>query len=255
MNHGTMSQGMKVGELARRIGVTVRTLHHYDEIGLLQPSGRTESGHRLYDESQLRRLQQIASLRHLGLSLEDVRACLERPDYTLGYVLELHIERIEKELARSERLHDLLCGLHARVTSPSGASVEELAEVIEATLSLERYYSTDQLEWLARRRHAVGSRRMEEAQREWSELFSAFEDAQAEGLQPDDLRVLELARRSAALIEEFTGGDAGIERSLSAMYETEGPGETMARHGMALSPGLWEYMAAARAALSAGAGP
>ena len=68
----------RVKEVARLAGVTVRTLHHYDEIGLLQPSGRTESGHRLYDESQLRRLQQIASLRHLGLSLDDVRACLER---------------------------------------------------------------------------------------------------------------------------------------------------------------------------------
>ena len=73
---------LKVGELAKRTGLTIRTLHHYDEIGLLKPSGHTESGHRLYTADDIARLQQVISLRQLGFSLEEVRDCLDRPDFS-----------------------------------------------------------------------------------------------------------------------------------------------------------------------------
>ena len=59
-------EALKVGDLARRTGLTVRTLHHYDEIGLLKPSLHTESGHRLYTGRDVARLQQVLSLRQLG---------------------------------------------------------------------------------------------------------------------------------------------------------------------------------------------
>ena len=69
-------EALKVGELARRTGLTVRTLHHYDAIGLLRPSGRTDSahgsGHRLYTAADVARLQQILSLKHLGFGLEQI---------------------------------------------------------------------------------------------------------------------------------------------------------------------------------------
>jgi DNA-binding transcriptional MerR regulator len=59
-------EALKVGELARRTGLTVRTLHHYDEIGLLNPSLHTEAGYRLYTAGDVARLQQVLSLRQLG---------------------------------------------------------------------------------------------------------------------------------------------------------------------------------------------
>ncbi len=71
-----MTSGIKVGELARRTGVSVRTLHYYDEIRLLSPSGHTASGHRLYTTREPRRLQQIVSLRQLGFSLEEIRVAV-----------------------------------------------------------------------------------------------------------------------------------------------------------------------------------
>ncbi len=75
-------EALKVGELAKRTGLTVRTLHHYDEIGLLKPSLKTESGHRLYTGRDVARLQQVLSLRQLGFSLEQVRDCLDRPGFS-----------------------------------------------------------------------------------------------------------------------------------------------------------------------------
>src|SRR5438128_9914377 len=70
---------LKVGELARRTGLTIRTLHHYDEIGLVKPSLHTESGHRLYTAADVARLQQVLSLRQLGFALEENAGCLDRP--------------------------------------------------------------------------------------------------------------------------------------------------------------------------------
>lgn len=84
-------RGMKVGQVARRTGITVRALHHYDETGLLSPSERTSSGHRLYTHEDIVRLQQIVSLRQLGFSLEQVGQMLRQPAYSLRKTIELHL--------------------------------------------------------------------------------------------------------------------------------------------------------------------
>ena len=75
-----MSQ-MKIGELAKQIGLSIRTLHYYDQVGLLAPSQHTKAGHRLYSEGDIIRLQQIVSLRQLGFALSEIRDCLDSPDY------------------------------------------------------------------------------------------------------------------------------------------------------------------------------
>ena len=71
----------QVKELAQIAGVSVRTLHHYDEIGLLVPRGRTDAGYRLYDDDDLLRLQQILIGRELGLALEQIRGSLDDPKF------------------------------------------------------------------------------------------------------------------------------------------------------------------------------
>src|SRR5437868_3222625 len=97
-------EALKVGELARRTGLTVRTLHHYDEIGLLKPALHTESGHRLYTAEDLARLQRIKSLRQLGFSLEQVRDWLDRPEFVPLRVLEMHIVRLREQIALQQQL-------------------------------------------------------------------------------------------------------------------------------------------------------
>jgi DNA-binding transcriptional MerR regulator len=240
---------MKVGELAKRTGVTVRTLHHYDEIGLLAPGDRTAAGHRVYGEAEVRRLQQIASLRHLGLPLDEIRDCLDRPDYSLGHVLSLHIGRIDEEMDRLARVRSLLVGLQDRLTAPQGVSVDALTQAIEATMSYEKHYTPEQLQQLRRRREEVGDSRVEEVQRAWTELFAAFRDAMERGLAPGSDEVKRLAQTSASLIREFTGGDPEIEASLTRMYESEGAEKIMASHAMEMPEDLWAYIAEARAAI------
>jgi DNA-binding transcriptional MerR regulator len=86
--------GMKVGVLARQTGISVRALHYYDEIELLSPSRRTDAGHRLYTAGDIVRLQQIRSLQQLGLSLEEIRACLMCGELSARQVIEQHLAQV-----------------------------------------------------------------------------------------------------------------------------------------------------------------
>ncbi len=91
----------KVGDLAEQTRLSVRTLHHYDEIGLLSPSGRTEGGHRLYSAEDVLRLQQIRSLRALGFGLGEIRECLENPGFSAQRVIEMHVSGLKERYACS----------------------------------------------------------------------------------------------------------------------------------------------------------
>src|SRR5918992_3725547 len=102
-----MDQRWKVGELAASTGLTVRTLHHYDEIGLLVPSERTDSGHRLYSGADVTKLYRIAALRDLGLSLEDIGRWFEQGDDPAKLVRR-HLEEVQRQLELNERLRDRL---------------------------------------------------------------------------------------------------------------------------------------------------
>src|SRR5688500_8483895 len=75
------SRRYQVNDVAVAAGVSVRTLHHYDAMGLLVPSARTEAGYRLYTDQDLLRLQQILIGRELGLALEEIRRMLDEPDF------------------------------------------------------------------------------------------------------------------------------------------------------------------------------
>jgi len=245
---------LKVGQLAARTGLSVRTLHHYDEIGLLTPSARTASGHRLYGRDEVRRLQQVASLRQLGLPLSEIRDCLDRPAFALEGTLRMQVTRLKQDIQAKERLCGLLEGLQRRVHMEEDLSIEELTRTIESTVAMEKYYSPEQLQQFAHRREKLGEEGMGQAQDDWQKLFDAFGDAMEAGIDPASEEVRALAERSAALIEQFTGGNAETRASLSRMYAVEGAENIMSRQGMDMKPGLWEYMGKAAAALKGSEG-
>ncbi len=92
--------GYSVGEVSRFAGVTVRTLHHYDEIGLLRPSGRSAAGYRLYDDLDLQRLQEVLFYRELGFGLEEIGALVEVPTFNRAHILARQRQLIEEKIER-----------------------------------------------------------------------------------------------------------------------------------------------------------
>jgi hypothetical protein len=110
---------------------------------------------------------------------------------------------------------------------------------------VERYYTPEQLAQLAQRRSELGEDGMRQAEAGWAALIAEAEELRLSGAAPTDPRAAPLAERWAALVAQFTGGDAGIHASLNTMYETEGP--ERASRGM-VSPELMEWMREAVAA-------
>jgi hypothetical protein len=116
-------------------------------------------------------------------------------------------------------------------------------------MNYEKYYTPEQLDQLAERRARVGESRIQEVRNEWQELFAAYERAMSAGVDPATAEVQALARKSAALIAEFTGSNSRIAASLDTMYREQGQ-KPLEGH-IRMAPGLWEYMGKARAAFEA----
>jgi DNA-binding transcriptional MerR regulator len=235
----------KVGELARRTGVSVRTLHHYDEIGLLSPSHRSESGYRLYNEADVVRLQQIRSLRTLGFSLEEIGSFLKRPDVTPDRVLQLHIAHLKEQIGMQQRLCDRMEEIAKRWRSDETVPTEEFLKIIEVTTMLDKYYTPEQMEELRQRREALGEDRMRQAEVDWKELMEQVQAEMDRGTDPADERVQQLARRWMGLVQEFTGGNPGITQSLGRVYQEE---TTVAGMDTAHMRRMMEYVGKAMAA-------
>lgn len=146
------SPGRKVGELAAATGLTVRTLHHYEEIGLLVASSRTASGHRLYSDADVQRLYRICLLRRLGLPLTEIGRALDDPRWELRDALVAHLRQLERRLEGEGRLRSRLVRLLSSVgdraagggagTAADGAATDapatdELLAVMEEMTMLE----------------------------------------------------------------------------------------------------------------------
>ena len=236
----------KVGELAKRTGVSVRTLHHYDSLGLLSPSHRSESGYRLYTGSDVQRLQQILSLRTLGFSLDEIKELLSRPGITPESVLQLQIQHLKERIGLQQRLCQRLESIAERWRADETIPTEEFLQIIEDTRMFEKYYTPEQMEELKARRETVGDDRIRQVEGEWQELMAQIRAEMDRGTDPADERVQQLARRWMGLVQEFTGGNPGIEKSLGRMYSEE-----PVVHGMDMGP-MREMMGYVQRALAVG---
>jgi DNA-binding transcriptional MerR regulator len=209
----------KVGELAERTGLTVRTLHHYDGIGLLSPSARTPSGHRQYGEAEVERLGRIVALRAAGLSLDEIGRVLDGPEGTLDRVLSRQVEQLGQQIERNTRLRERLKGLRRWLRSNCGVPVDALFEIMEVMVNPESYYTPEQLEQLKKRGEMLGEETIRSVEQEWPQLIAKVKAAMDRGEDPQSEEVRALAKRWKELVEMFTGGDPGITKSLGNFYQ------------------------------------
>jgi MerR family transcriptional regulator, thiopeptide resistance regulator len=229
----------KIGELARRTGLTVRTLHHYDDIGLLSPADRSEGGHRVYGEADVRRLYRIVSLRSLGLPLEAIGAALDEDGFDARAAVPAHLARLEAQMEQQRLLQDRLQRLLERLDT------EDFLTTIEELTMHQRYYTPEQLDQLERRRQTIGEEAIREVEREWAEIFATLRAELDAGTDPADPKLRPLAERGRELVAMFTGGDPGITSALKEMWAKEDPDQVS--HGM-VDAELWDYYGKVQAA-------
>lgn len=229
----------RIGELARETGVTVRTLHHYEELGLLVPSHRTEANHRLYSARDLLRLQQILSLRQIGLPLAQIGTLLSNPETSVEQVLDQHMAWLEQEGERIVRLRELLSNLRQGIHAGNN-TIEQVTETLQWTLKMDNYFTKEQQQTLQDRHDAMGAEAMAAAQQQWSELGADVEAAVADGCDPTSADAIAIGKRFRVLIEAFSGGDHDIEHGLAQM-NLDDP-ESMKDHGWPSTPETQEFL-------------
>jgi DNA-binding transcriptional MerR regulator len=228
-------------------GVTVRTLHHYDHVGLLTPSTRTTAGYRLYGKADLLRLQQILFFRELDFPLEQIAAILDDPGFDQVRALESHRRLLQEQVARLQRLLTTVDKTIAGLTEGTmGLTDDELYEG----------FSKEQAERYRREaREQYGTAVVEESERrakqmskaEWNAVKDEGEDV-TRGLaaladrDPGEPEVQALIARHYAWVKTFWTPDAAAYAGLGQLY-TDNP-EFRANYDKH-RPGMADFMRAA----------
>jgi MerR family transcriptional regulator, thiopeptide resistance regulator len=127
----------RIGELAAATGLTVRTLHYYEEIGLLIPSGRTNVGHRLYDDTDVARLYRICLLRRLGLPLVEISRALDDPAWSLRAAMAAHLGELDRRLDAAGQIRTRLAVLLDSAGATDGRLSDELLTLLEEMTMLD----------------------------------------------------------------------------------------------------------------------
>lgn len=216
-----MSRSYKIAEFARLAGITVRALQYYDRIGLLKPSHVTEAGYRLYQQTDLVRLQQILTLKWMGFALSEIKQVIDSDSYDLRTSLQIQQAAVEAHLARLRETAVALARALERTTQVDADQID--AETIRAIIRgvttsdndvwMQRYYSDTA--WLAIKTRSLSfsQEELEQGQRAWQDLIAAF--ARHRTAPPESDVIQQLAAQMHALIEMFTGGNAEIEAGLA----------------------------------------
>jgi len=210
---------LRAGEFAEMAGVTVRTLHHYDELGLLRPAAKSEAGYRLYTLGDLSRLTQISALRFIGMPLKDIKEVLDGKVLALASALQLQRSIMLRKRGQIDAALAAIERAEAVVSRDESAQWIALREAIEAMKEqqdwewVKQHYTPEQLERLSQRYDPA---MQETYSKQWAEMI-----AEAQRLKNEDPASPEaqaLAKRWSEMIHAFTKGEPDIEASLKNVY-------------------------------------
>lgn len=269
-------RSLTVSEVARISGVSVRALHHYEEIGLLLPAARSAAGYRLYRREDLLRLQEILFYRELGFALEQIRQVLSAPALERARTLReqrgllaekiQHLERVLGAIDRAlrdagqstssrpapqvrDQKESAMSNAHSPQPPATPATDEELFEVFgkdvrqDESEVRERWGHTESYRESARRTRAYTKEDWITIKAEYEQLLSELSEALAKGLGPTDEAVLDLAERHRLHVERwFYPCSPAMHAGLGQMYLAD---PRFTAHYEAVRPGLAAFVAAA----------
>ena len=214
-------------EFANLTGITVRTLHHYDRLGLLKPSRYSPAGYRLYRKSDIQRLEQIVALKFIGFSLNEIKKILGHGSVDLATALRQQREAITEKRDRLDlavqaiQRAEYVLGL---MQEPDSESFVKIIEVINMQNSMDwskKYYSEEAQREIEKRAASIPREVIEQAQLDWVSLIKEVEAAIASGESPESEKAKSLAARWSELIKGFTGGNPEIQKGLNKMYSDQ----------------------------------
>src|SRR5664279_1755900 len=235
-----------VGQVAELAGVTVRTLHHYGQIGLLEPQDRTGAGYRRYSDEELQRLQHILFYRELGFSLDDIATILSDP----GADTAAHLRRQRELLGnRISRLQSMVVAVEKEmeaITMGIQLTPEQKFEIFGPTYS-EDYETEAEQRWGDTDAWAQSQQRTSKLTKEdWIEIKQAGDNlnrrlaaAMTGGAAPDSTEAMDLAEEHRLGIQTFYDCPPEMHRGLGEMYVAD---ERFTRTYEDVAPGLAAWL-------------
>lgn len=207
-----------VNEVSKLSGVSIRTLHYYDKIGLLQPTQITDSGYRLYDDTALERLQHILLFRELQFSLKEIKDILDSPNFDRNQALEQQIELLTLKKEHLENLIDYARGIRL-------IGVKRMDFKVFDTTKLDEYAKQAKEKW----GQTEAYQEFEEKQKQWKKgdreeinhnLMKLFEEfGQMITLQPQEEKVqAQVKKLQEYITEHFYTCTPAILSGLGKMY-------------------------------------
>lgn len=216
-----------VKEVAHLTGISVRALHHYDEIGLLVPRGRTRAGYRLYDDDDLLRLQQIVIGRELGLSLEEIRRSLDDPGFDQKRALLDQKRQLQERRDQTEAMIRAVDAALAVLDAGGSGDPMEMKNLFDG-FDPSKYEAEAQERWGTTESYQESKRRTSRYSAEdWKKLkaeqAAIYEDAAAvmrAGKAPHGVEAMDIADRHRLSIDRwFYPCSMTMHGKLAAMYE------------------------------------
>ena len=195
----------KVGELAKRTGLTVRTLHHYDYIGLFSPSHHSDKEHRLYTPADLRKLQKILSLKYLGLSLKEIKEYLAPNTLpNASNILSVQITRLKEEIQTKQSLLQELEQALLLTSNHQELSIEHLTKIIGGMkMDREIYFTKPQLKHMKETYETFDQEVLEKEMKQVQKTIDRLRVYRERGTSPTHPEVRQLALQWQEHIQKF----------------------------------------------------
>lgn len=242
-----MYRAQQFAELA---GITVRTLHHYDRLGLLKPKRRTPAGYRLYEDRDLERLEQVVALKYLGMSLRQILSLLNGGPLGLNEALRMQRKLLLEKRQMLDRAIQAIGEAERAAPAEAGTALRKIIEVIAMETNndwMSKYQTEESQTKVEARKHLWSPQLQERVSRQWSELIADVEAALGE--DPAGEKGQALAARWKELVEGFTGGDPDVTASVGRVWADRAnwPAD-MNTKAPSIKPEVWAFVARAQAA-------
>jgi DNA-binding transcriptional MerR regulator len=245
-----MKNGYLVREFAKLTRTTVRTLHYYDQIGLLKPSFERPNGYRVYTDADLLKLQQIVTLKFMGFSLDEIRRLLDSKGYEAVRSLKIQAAAVRDEIGRLREASRAIEQVLARLEKDGRIHRQKLIKIMEVIQMGEDVKKAWQEKFLSeadlKKFEAIGKKYTPEAMAAYQNRWAALIDEVKKNLDldPSSDKAQDLGKRWTDLFNEAYGGFPELKPKIAEAYNT---GAIPKEYNM-IGPEVWAFIKKVHAA-------
>jgi len=228
---------LKIGELAKMTGVTVRTLHYYDEVGLVKPVKVTETGHRLYDLQSITELYRIMAMKDLGFNLEEINDLIRIKDIDVNKLIDIQLSSIQNEIAFKQLIFTKLLKLRQKLKDNNYLSTEDFQTIVPfINASADQYFTKEQFEELRNRHESLNQE--SEITAEWMKFILKLENCYKNKLPKTDSDAIDCIEYWNKMTTCLIGDDQQMENSILSFHSSQGSDQL--KYG--LTEELYQYL-------------